>query len=169
MKKDYIQCGEIVGTHGINGEVRINPWCDSIEFLRSFKVLYLDGEGKNPLSVIATKQAKNVAIFKFENYDTVEQAQSLRGSTVYIKRDDANIGDRHFIEELIGCNVKDTDGKILGVLTDVFPLPANDVWQIKNGQKEYLFPAVDKFIKSIDIISEEITVEYLKGVFDDED
>ena len=33
MKKQFLDSGKIVGTHGIKGEVRIEPWCDSPEFL----------------------------------------------------------------------------------------------------------------------------------------
>ena len=42
MKKQFLDSGKIVGTHGIKGEVRIDPWCDSPEFLCAFKKLWLD-------------------------------------------------------------------------------------------------------------------------------
>ena len=45
MIKKYIECGEIVGTHGIKGEVRVNPWCDTPAFLTKFKRFYLDKNG----------------------------------------------------------------------------------------------------------------------------
>ena len=45
MKKRYIETGKIVGTHGIKGEVRVQPWCDNPEFLTSFKTLYTDKSG----------------------------------------------------------------------------------------------------------------------------
>jgi len=31
MKKQFLDTGKIVGTHGIKGEVRIDTWCDSPE------------------------------------------------------------------------------------------------------------------------------------------
>ena len=40
MKKDFLETGEIVGTHGVRGEMRVNPWCDSPAFLKKFKKLY---------------------------------------------------------------------------------------------------------------------------------
>ena len=45
MKKQFLDSGKIVGTHGIKGEVRIDPWCDSPEFLCAFKKLWLDENG----------------------------------------------------------------------------------------------------------------------------
>ena len=34
---EYLECGEIVNTHGIKGEVKISPWCDSPAFLSRFR------------------------------------------------------------------------------------------------------------------------------------
>ena len=42
MIKDYLEIGQIVGTHGVRGELRVQPWCDSPEFFKKFKTLYYD-------------------------------------------------------------------------------------------------------------------------------
>ena len=47
MIKKYLETGKIVGTHGVRGMVRIQPWADSGEFLTQFKKLYLDENGEN--------------------------------------------------------------------------------------------------------------------------
>ena len=39
MIKDYLEIGQIVGTHGVRGELRVQPWCDSPEFFKKFKTL----------------------------------------------------------------------------------------------------------------------------------
>ena len=44
MKEKFIEAGEIVNTHGVRGEVKIMPWTDTPEFLRSIKTLYVDGK-----------------------------------------------------------------------------------------------------------------------------
>ena len=36
MKNQFLEAGQIVNTHGIQGEVKIVPWCDSPEFLLQF-------------------------------------------------------------------------------------------------------------------------------------
>ena len=51
MKKRFLDSGKIVGTHGIKGELRIDPWCDSPEFLCCFKKLYLDEQGRESIKV----------------------------------------------------------------------------------------------------------------------
>ena len=35
MKKQFLEAGRIVGTHGVRGEMRVEPWCDSADFLKS--------------------------------------------------------------------------------------------------------------------------------------
>ena len=46
----YLEAGQIVGTHGVRGEVRVQPWCDSPQQFATFKKLYWDKEGKQVLS-----------------------------------------------------------------------------------------------------------------------
>ncbi len=170
MIKKFIECGQIVGTHGIKGEVRINPWCDTPAFLTKFKKFYLDKNGTECIKVINSRAANNITLVKFENTDSVEKAEKLRGTVIYIKRDDADLGDRHFIEEIIGCTVYcNESGESLGKVTDVIPLPANDVWQVTNNGKDYLVPAIDDVIVSVDVANDKIIINQLKGIFDDED
>lgn len=168
MIKNYIECGQIVGTHGVSGEVRVNPWCDEPSFLTGFKQLYLDENGNNIINVKKARTANNVVLVKFENIDSIESAEKMRGKVVYIKRDDANLEGRHFIQEIIGCEVFDTENTILGKITDIINLPANDVWQIENNGNNYLFPAIDQFIVSIDVEKERIVINPLEGIFDHE-
>ena len=39
--KDFLEIGQIVTVHGIHGEVKVKPWCDSAEFLCEFDELFL--------------------------------------------------------------------------------------------------------------------------------
>ena len=170
MLKKYIECGEIVGTHGVRGEVRVNPWCDSPKFLTKFSKFYLDSDGKESQSASTVRPNNNIVLIKFKGIDSIETATEYKGTKLYIKREDADIGNRHFIDELIGCEVFDslTTNK-LGVISDVTQLPSNDVWHIKNDGKEYLIPAIDSVINNIDVENNKVVITPLKGIFDDED
>ena len=46
--KEFLECGKIVSTHGVRGEVKAEVWMDSPEEMTALKTLYLDG-GKTPL------------------------------------------------------------------------------------------------------------------------
>ena len=45
MIKEYLEIGQIVSTHGVRGEIRLNPWCDGPEFVKKFKSLFRDDKG----------------------------------------------------------------------------------------------------------------------------
>ena len=86
MKKQFLETGRIVGTHGIKGEVRIEPWCDSPQFLCAFKKLYLDEKGETFFEV-KSRPHKNIVLAKIKGVETIDQAERLRGKIVYINRD----------------------------------------------------------------------------------
>ena len=104
MIKDYLEIGQIVGTHGVRGELRVQPWCDSPEFFKKFKTLYYDAHGEKSVGVVCARPHGNIALLRLDGCDTVEKAASLRGKVLYMRRSDAHLkkGD-WFIAELIGC------------------------------------------------------------------
>ncbi len=169
LKKEYLEAGKIVGTHGIRGTLRLNPWADSSDSVCSYKRFFIDGD-KKELSVVSAKPHGAVALIDISGVDSIEKAESLRGKTFYIKREDAYLPEgRYFIDELKGCKVFDfSSGKPLGVLSDVSSTGANDVWHIEQNGKEYLIPVIDDVVKEVDIENEIIKISPLKGIFDDE-
>lgn len=170
MLKQFLEIGQIVSTHGVKGELRVNPWCDSPEFMKKFKTLYFDANGENAVKVIASRPHGNIVIVKLEGIDTVEQAQKLRNKVLFMNRADAKIkkGD-WFIQDLIGCTVFDTDDNsiIYGKLTDVAQTGANDIWYIENNGKEYIIPAIKDVVINVDVENDSIYIRPLKGIFDE--
>ena len=170
MRRQYLQSGKIVGTHGVRGMVRIQPWCDSSSVLCGFKKIYLNN-GETLLSVEQAKPHGNISLFKIKGIDTIEQAEKLRGSIIYIDRNDYKLEDgAYFIEDLIGMPVFNLENNLqLGILSDVSQTGANDVWHIKNDDKEYLVPKIDDIKAKVDFKNNRIEILPLKGIFDDED
>lgn len=171
MKKQFLDSGKIVGTHGIKGEVRIDPWCDSPEFLCAFKKLWLDENGTEFIEV-KSRPHKNIALVKIKGVDTIEAAEKYRGKVVYINRDDINLAEGvHFVQDLIGLEVKDADnGRVYGRISDVLRTGANDVYEIKDADgKTYLAPVIDDVVKEINVNDGYVLIVPMKGIFDDED
>lgn len=170
MVKTFLEIGKIVGTHGLKGEVRIEPWCDSPEFLSQFKTLYFDG-GKTPVKVSA-RPHKRIAIAKLKGVDTVEQADLLRGKVLWMNRSDVSLEKgEYFIQDLLDCRVVDIESNVeYGIITDVFKTGANDVYEITDNQKrKFLIPVIPDVVKNVDVFSGEIKIKPMKGIFDDED
>ncbi len=170
MKKEFLEIGKFVGTHGVRGMVRIQPWSDNGEFLAQFKKFYLDN-GATKIEVSKIAPHGNVVIAQIKGVDSIESAEKFRNKVLYIKRDDAKLPEgRYFVSEIIGTQVFDADtDTLLGTLTEVSPTGANDVWHIKSGEKEYLVPAIPDVIVNVDINTDKIVIRPLKGIFDDED
>ena len=101
MKNQFLEAGKIVGTHGLKGEVRVDPWCDSAEFLAKFKRLYYkDG---TELKVISSRPHKNITIIHLEGVNDVNEADGLRGRVLYINRDDVKLPKGvYFVQDIIG-------------------------------------------------------------------
>lgn len=171
MLKEFLEAGKIVGTHGVRGELRVNPWCDSAEFLKQFQTLYLD-RGGTPVSVVSARVFKKQLLLALQGVDSIEEADVLRGKTLYFKRGDAEIPEgRYFMDDLIGLNVYDADTFIYyGTLTEIMRTGANDVYQVTSlAKKNYLIPAVSSVIRAIDLEKGKMLVRPVKGTFEDED
>lgn len=170
MIKKFLEVGKIVGTHGIKGEVRVDPWCDSPAFLSQFKYLYLK-EGQEKIKVNC-RPHKNIALVKIKDVETIEQAELLRGQVLYIDRKDVKLSEgQHFVQDIVGCRVVDVDnGGEYGIVSDVFKTGANDVYSVKSGNgKDYLIPVIDDVVIEKNVDDGIILIRPMKGLFDDED
>lgn len=171
MKQQYIETGKITGTHGIRGEMRVQPWCDFPEDLLEYETLYLDGQGKETLQVTLARVHKNMVILKAKGIDTIEQAAKYRDRVVYLNRDDLDLEEgSYLIADLMGCEVFHSQtNQSLGIISEVSATGANDVWHIKKEGKEYLIPAIPTVVDSVDIEEGRVIITPLKGIFEDED
>ena len=160
MKKQYLQSGKIVTTHGVRGEVKILPWADGPEFLLEFDRVYLDGR---EYAVENSRVQKSCVLMKLAGIDDVESAAALQEKIVCIDRDDIALPEGSiFIADLIGLPVFAGDVQI-GNVTDILPMPAGDVYEIK-GEHEYLIPSVPEFILERNVDEGFIRVKLVEGM-----
>ncbi len=170
MINQYLEAGKIVGTHGVKGEIRVQPWCDSAEFLSHLKTLYFN-KGEQRVEVEASRVHKTLLLIQVKGIASVEQADALRGKILYLNRDDVQLEEgRYFVQDLIGLDVFDADNFIYyGKLTEVLFTGANDVYQITSeSKKEYLIPAVADVIREINLTDGKMLIRPVQGIFDDE-
>ncbi|MBE6858055.1 MAG: 16S rRNA processing protein RimM [Ruminococcus sp.] len=167
MKKQYLEAGKIVTTHGIKGEVKIMPYCDSAELLAEFDRLFI-GKNHDEIIVERARVQKNMVIAKLEGINTPEEAEKLRNKMLFMHRDDLELDDdTYFIQDLIGMEVKDADSDVLyGKIADVMQTGANDVYVVRGEEREYLVPAIADVVISTDLDSNIMTIRPLDGLFD---
>lgn len=170
MIKQFLDTGKITGTHGLKGELRVQPWADSPEFLAEFDELYLD-KGAKKIKIKSARVHKNMLIMKIDGVDTIDDAEKLRNKVLYINRDDVELEDgAYFIQDLIGLDViDDQNGDKIGTLIEVSETGANDVYHIKTSDdKVYLIPVIPDVVKDISPENGIIRIYKMKGLFDNE-
>ena len=161
MALNLLETGEIVSTHGIQGEVKILPWADGPEFLLDFDTFYLKGK---PYEVLSSRVHKTCVLAKLKGIDTPEQATLLRGQVVSIDKDQVKLPEGTvFIADLIGCRVLDDAGAEIGKIKDVLTMPSSDVYVI-HGEKNYMIPAVKEFVKEICVEEGFVRVHLIEGM-----
>ena len=163
MKNQFLEAGQVVNTHGVRGEVKIVPWCDSPEFLCGFDTLYIDGA---PVKVRESRPHKGNVLARLEGVDDVNAAMRLKNKVVSIDRTGVVLPEgRHVLADLIGLKVVNDDtGEELGILEEVLTPPAHEVYVVRGGGKEYLIPAVDAFLRGTDVDAGWVRVHLIEGM-----
>lgn len=171
MLKRYLETGKIVSTHGLEGELRVQPWCDTPQFLTQFQGFYFspDGGGFRRAKV---RVQKNMALMRLEGVDDINAATALIGRVLYIDRQDVSLPEGCFFEQdLLGLEVTDADtGLVYGRLREVGHVASNDYYTVACPDgREVLIPAIREVVRGIDPAGGRMLITPLKGLFDDED
>ena len=165
MAVNLLETGEIVSTHGIQGEVKILPWADGPEFLLDFDTFYLKGK---PYEVLSSRVHKTCVLAKLKGIDTPEQATLLRGQVVSIDRSDVQLPEGTvFIADLIGCKAITEEGEEIGRIKEVLTMPSSDVYVIQ-GEHKYMIPSVKEFVKEINVAEGYVRIHLIEGMATDE-
>ncbi len=162
-KTEMLEAGRLVTTHGVRGELKLQPWVDSAEFAQKIRTLYLDGA---PLEIVSRRVHKNALLLTVAGVDTVEKARLLVGKILTFRREDAPLPEHsYFIADLVGLTVFDRrTGQTLGRVTDVLQRPANDVYVVSDGRREVLIPAAGDFIADVDLAAGVMRVNTIEGM-----
>ena len=162
---NLIDVGEIVNTHGLRGEVKVNVRTDVPEVFEIFTELYLKGEKYEVQSV---RYQKNCVLLKLRGIDDVDVAEKYRGQILYAEKEIFSDlpEDTYLVADIIGLTLKDADIEY-GVITDVITTGSNDVYTVKGSDGKYIYvPAIKSVIKEINISEGFVMVEMPKGLLD---
>ena len=167
MKKQFLECGQIVSVHGLAGEVRVQPWSDDAQSLTEFGTFYLDG-GQTPVAAESARVHKGMLLLKLGGVDTREEALALRGKTLYIDRADETLEEGvYYVQDLMGLEVYDADsGRLYGTLCQVSQTGANDVYHVRFADgSQQLVPAIKEVVVRTDLEQNRMEIRPLRGLF----
>lgn len=161
-KFEYLRIGRILRPHGVKGTLKI----ESLTFDNSrFGVLseaFIEKDGTyTPVKVLSASYSDTAVYVDIEGVSDRDAAEKLRNLFLCVDRaHTAKLPEgQYFIADLIGCAVRDTEGKELGILSDVMTRPANDVYEIKSKEYTLYVPALKKLLTSVDTDAKLVVLE----------
>lgn len=160
---NLIYLGKIVNTHGLKGEIRIISdfkYKDNVFKVNNY--IYVDN---NKYKIKSYRHHKMYEMITLENIDSIEQAENLKGLSVFINRDDYKF-DGFLNEDLIGLEVYDND-IYKGKIVDILKTSNNDLLVI-DGIKKHMVPNISEFVSKVDLENKKVYIKYIRGL-DNED
>lgn len=168
MKSAYLECGKILNTHGVKGEMKIEPWCDSPAVFAKLPRVYLKKGGDFVChKLVRASIFKQLVVAGLEGIDDIDQAMLLKGEILYAAREDFRLKKgAYFIADLVGLPVIDDESGITyGTLREVINRGASDIYVIDTENGECMMPAVKEFVKRVDVETG-IYIRPIEGMFD---
>lgn len=164
-----ITIGKITKTRGLNGEVVIFPYTDDPERFFLLKEVWVSGKKDSQIFQIEKVKKFKVNIFlKFQGINSPEAAMPLVNSYLEIEREELLPlpENRYYIFDILGLKVLTEEGKEIGTIKDVISLPANDVYVVRKGKKEYNIPAIKEVVSKIDLDKKIMMIQPQKGLLE---
>lgn len=175
---EFVLVGRVAAAHGIKGEIRVVPIETPLERLLELESLILRPPGptaaatRREVRVLGSRPHRSGVLFALEGLQERSQAEALRGWWVEVRGGQVKPlpPGHYYVFELVGCSVYTTDGREMGVVTDVLPTGANDVYVVKTPRGgEVLIPAVRAMVKAVDVAARRIEVDPWPGLWDEDD
>lgn len=167
-----LKVGKIINTHGLKGEVKVLSSTDfeNERFKKDTSLLITRGNQViREVIVESYRNHKNMILVKFEDINSIEEAEKLKNLQIKVELSDDNSLEENefYFYEIIGCEVFDESSNLLGVISEILTPGANDVWVIKsNLGKEILIPYIEDVVKKIDVENKRIDIEVMEGLID---
>lgn len=165
---DCYQLGEVIKTHGLNGEVSISLEVDYPDEYQNLESVFLEQQGKLIPFFIETIQInKSRALVKFDDIDSLDEAKTIVKSKLFLPLNSLPelTPGQYYFHDLIGCEVFEENSK-LGKIKEVIDLNGNQLLVVDFESKEMLIPLKDEILTKVDTKSKIVNVSLPNGLLD---
>lgn len=169
MTTDRVALGKIGKAHGITGAFRVWPYADNLERFTELKAVTISRGAKCvTANVTWARIASGHVVIQTDILQTPEDVQVWLGGDLEVEASErVKLPEGQFFhDQIIGLKVETVDGRSVGTIIRIIDGPANDVYVCDDGEGEHLIPAVDVFIKSIDISIGRMIIDPIPGMLD---
>ena len=154
--------GHVVGAFGVQGMIKVKPYTESAEGLGAFAHWVVHtGEGWREMAVEEFALHSKGPVARLAGCTDRTAAERLRGCEIAVPR--AALGEAEegtlYRVDLLGLEVRDTDGNALGTVDGFVDSGAGSV-MVVSGATERLIPFVDAYVKAVDREARRITVDW---------
>jgi 16S rRNA processing protein RimM len=164
-----LQVARIGKPHGIRGEVTVQVLTDAPEerFVPGTE-LVVEPASAGPLTIISARWNKDILLLGFEEIETRNQAETLRGAKLFIETEELHEDDDEgwYEHELVGLDVRVGD-TVVGKVSGLNTLPVQDLLVVTTSEgKEILIPFVEQIVPEVNVGEKYILVTPPPGLFD---
>ncbi len=159
-----INVGKIGSSYGVQGWIKIVSYTEYGVSILDYKPWYISKDQQNwhPIDVEESRLHNKRVIVKFKHINSPEEAASLTGHFIGIKRSQLPVlkKDEFYWSDLEGLTVINKDGQVYGTVIYLIETGSNDVLVVK-GEKEHAIPYLPgSVILSVDLEKKEIHVDW---------
>lgn len=143
--------GRIARPHGVRGEVAVEWYGEDPSLVEGPIFLEFPGGRTRDVATRSWRAGKNGILVSFEGVTDRDQAEGLRGASICVLGENMPSldEDEAYIEDLLGREVRLSDGSLVGVLHHIETPPGQMLFALRDESHEYLFPAREEFIVSL--------------------
>lgn len=165
--EEYLEIGKIINTHGVRGELKLEPWCEPDEVFSSLEEVFVGGR---PMRIKGWRPHQRFVLLTLDGVSDMDAAAALKNQVVSARRDAIELPDgRFFYSDLFGFEVYDSRvSRVIGSLEDVREMPGGDLYVVRGPECEILIPAVDEFEEEVDFESRRLVLRTIEGMLPDE-
>ena len=166
---ECFELGYIIKPHGLKGTVDIFLDTDYPgDYTELESVFVKVGQKLVPFFISRIQIRGNKALVHFEDIDTLEQSEELKGCSLYLP--DSMLpqleGEEFYFHEVLGFQVSDSQMGKLGHITKFYDYPGQTLLAVDFKEKEILIPVNDDIITKVDRKEKLIEVSLPDGLVD---
>ncbi|WP_273501310.1 ribosome maturation factor RimM [Paracoccus sphaerophysae] len=157
---DKICVGAIGGAFGVRGEVRLKSFCAVPEDIATYGPLTTE-DGSRRFGVKLTRPVNGGLGARLSGVETKEQADALKGVTLWADRAalPSLPDDEFYHADLIGLEVADPGGAVLGRVRAVYDHGAGDILEVAGPAGVLLIPFTRAAVPTIDLAAGRIVAD----------
>lgn len=161
---DWVVMGQVAAPYGVKGWVHIQTFTAQPDTLGDYTQWWLGNEkrGYQPYGLKSSKLHGAALVALLDGILDRDQAFALKGMQIAVPRDQLPPPgqDEYYWSDLMGMQVENPAGVVLGTLADRLETGANDVMVVQGDGRQHLIPWVDHFVKRVDPLARKIVVDW---------